>query len=63
MNLAPRRVEQDKTPPRFSPKSSETFTTCFLPVDDEIRRTVTEQITFLRQGTLWGDGHPLFPAT
>lgn len=44
-------------------KFSKTFNTFFFPVGDEIRRIVAEWVGYLREGLLWGNDDPLFPAT
>lgn len=44
-------------------KFSKTFTTFFFPVGDEIRETLADWVNYLRQGKLWGNDDPLFPAT
>jgi integrase len=44
-------------------KFSKTFTTFFFPIDEEIRRTVAEWVTYLRENKLWSNDDPLFPAT
>jgi hypothetical protein len=44
-------------------KFSKTFRTYFFPVDNEIREIVTEWVGYLREGKLWGNDDPLFPAT
>jgi integrase len=35
----------------------------FFPVGDEIRRIAAEWVCYLREGLLWGNDDPLFPAT
>ena len=44
-------------------KFSKTFTTYFFPVGLEIREIVAEWAGYLREGMLWGNDDPLFPAT
>ena len=44
-------------------KFSRTFQTFFFPVGDEIRQIVAEWVSHLREGKLWGNDDPLFPAT
>jgi integrase len=44
-------------------KFSKTFNTFFFPVGDEIRGIVAEWVCHLREGLLWGNDDPLFPAT
>jgi site-specific recombinase XerD len=44
-------------------KFSKTFNTFFFPVGDEIRKIVVEWVAYLREGKLWGNDDPLFPAT
>jgi integrase len=44
-------------------KFSKTFNTFFFPVGDEIRGTVAEWVTYLREEKLWGNDDPIFPAT
>lgn len=44
-------------------KFSKTFDTFFFPVGGEIREIVAEWVTYLREGMLWGNDDPLFPAT
>jgi site-specific recombinase XerD len=44
-------------------KFAKTFTTTFFPVGDDIRAMVVEWVTYLREGLLWGNDDPLFPAT
>jgi hypothetical protein len=44
-------------------KFSNSFTTWFFPVGDDIRAIVEEWIAYLRDQKLWGGDDPLFPAT
>jgi integrase len=44
-------------------KFSKTFSTFFFPVGEEIRKIVTEWVSYLRDEKLWGNDDPLFPAT
>jgi len=44
-------------------KFSKTFRTFFFPVGDEIRGVVADWVSYLRDGKLWGNDDPLFPAT
>lgn len=44
-------------------KFSKTFRTFFFPVGHEIRGIVVDWVSYLRQGKLWGNDDPLFPAT
>jgi integrase/recombinase XerC len=44
-------------------KFSKTFHTYFFPVGEEIRETVAEWISYLRDKKLWGNNDPLFPKT
>jgi integrase len=44
-------------------KNSKTFTTYFFPVGEGIREIVVDWVQFLREGKLWGNDDPLFPAT
>ena len=44
-------------------KFSKTFMTYFFPVGDGIQEIVTEWVGYLREGKLWGNDDPLFPAT
>ena len=52
-----------KTPREVNTKFSKTFTTDFFPVGKEIIQIVAEWTTYLREGKLWGNDDPLFPAT
>ena len=44
-------------------KFSKSFTTYFFPVGDEILAILSEWVEFLRNGKLFGEEDPLFPAT
>ncbi|MFC1814415.1 tyrosine recombinase XerC [Thermodesulfobacteriota bacterium] len=44
-------------------KFSKTFNTFFFPVSEEVRRIVSEWVSYLRDEKLWGHDDPLFPAT
>ena len=44
-------------------KFSKTFSTFFFPVGEEVRRIVTEWVSYLRDEKLWSNDDPLFPAT
>ncbi len=44
-------------------KFSKTFTTCFFPVDDEVRTIVFEWVEYLKVECLFGHDDPLFPKT
>lgn len=61
VDLAAGCVRQDAREVRT--KFSKTFTTYFFPVGDEVREIVAEWVRYLREGLLWGNDDPLFPAT
>jgi integrase len=44
-------------------KFSKTFNTFFFPVGEEVRRIVSEWVSYLRDEKLWGNDDPLFPST
>jgi integrase len=44
-------------------KFSKTFNTFFFPVNEDIRKILSEWVSFLRDEKLWGNDDPLFPAT
>lgn len=44
-------------------KFSKTFTTYFFPVGEDVRQIVCDWLIHLRDGLLWGNDDPLFPAT
>ncbi len=44
-------------------KFSKSFTTFFFEVGGDIRRIVEDWVLYLREGKLWGNDDPLFPAT
>ena len=55
------RLDQDAR--QVKTKFSESFTTWFFPVGDDIRQIVVEWVQYLRKEKLWGLDDPLFPAT
>ncbi|MFQ5443485.1 MAG: tyrosine-type recombinase/integrase [Nitrospinales bacterium] len=61
VDLSAGSVNQDAR--EVKTKFSKTFTTFFFPVGDEIRKIVTDWVTFLREGKHWGNDDPLFPVT
>lgn len=61
VDLAAACVHQDARDVRT--KFSKTFTTYFLPVGDDVIEIVSSWVRFLREGELWGNDDPLFPAT
>lgn len=61
VNLQDGSVYQDAREVRT--KFAKTFTTAFFPVDDDIYTIVADWVTYLREGLLWGNDDPLFPAT
>jgi len=61
VDLAAGCVYQDAR--EVNTKFSKTFTTFFFPVGDEIRRIITDWVTYLRKVKVWGNDDPLFPAT
>jgi integrase len=61
VDLIAKSVNQDAR--EVQTKFSKTFKTYFFPVGDEIRRIVAEWVSYLREGKLWGNDDPLFPAT
>ncbi len=61
VDLTANSVNQDAR--EVNTKFSKTFNTFFFPVGDEIRRIVTEWVSYLREDKLWGHDDPLFPAT
>ena len=61
VNVSEDLVNQDAREVRT--KFSKTFPTAFFPVGDQARDILVAWIGFLRQGLLWGDDDPLFPAT
>jgi integrase len=61
VDLAAGCVNQDAR--EVQTKFSKTFITFFFPVDEEIRRIVTDWVTYLRDEKLWGNDDPLFPST
>ena len=56
-------VFMHQRPREVKTKFSKSFTTFFFPVGQEIRQTVEDCVTYLRQEKLWGNDDPLFPAT
>jgi integrase len=61
IDLIANSVDQDAR--EVKTKFSKTFKTFFFPVGDEIRQTVTEWVSYLREEKLWCNDDPLFPAT
>ncbi len=61
IDLIGRSVYQDAREVRT--KFSKSFTTYFFPVGEDIREIVEQWIQYLREGLLWGNEDPLFPAT
>jgi integrase len=61
VNLTEREVVQDAR--EVKTKFSKTFTTWFFPIGDDVQAIVEEWVIWLRDGKLWGDDDPLFPAT
>jgi|TARA_B100000315_G_C14592625_1_gene596749 integrase len=61
VDLIERSVFQDAR--EVKTKFSKTFTIWFFPVGDDIEEIVREWVTHLRETLLWGNEHPLFPAT
>ncbi len=59
VNLIAGYVDQDAR--EVKTKFSETFTTYFFPVGDEVRQIVVEWVALLREEMLWGNDDPLFP--
>lgn len=54
-------VDQDARD--VSTKSSKTFDTYFFPVGEDVRQILVDWVGHLREGKLWGNDDPLFPAT
>jgi integrase len=61
VDLIERCVHQDAR--EVQTKFSKTFKTFFFPVGDEVRTTVEQWVSYLREEQLWGNDDPLFPAT
>lgn len=61
IDLAQSRLDQDAR--EVKTKFSKTFSTTFFPVGGEALPIFTAWVEHLRQGLLWADGDPLFPAT
>jgi hypothetical protein len=61
IDLVGEKIEQDAR--EVKTKRSKTFTTCFFPVGDDIRRIVVDWVNFLQKEKLWGNDDPQFPAT
>jgi integrase len=61
IDLDARTIFQDAREVRT--KARKTFTSCFMPVGDEIREIVEDYVSFLRTQRGFGDNDPLFPKT
>lgn len=61
VDLITNSVNQDAR--EVKTKFSKTFKTFFFPVGEEVRDIVAEWVSYLRDGKLWGNDDPLFPAT
>lgn len=61
VDLIAHSVSQDAR--EVNTKFCKTFNTFFFPVGDEIRNTMVEWVSYLREEKLWGNDDPLFPAT
>ncbi|MFQ5717683.1 MAG: hypothetical protein ACE5GQ_11365 [Nitrospinales bacterium] len=59
LDLSAGSVHQDA--PEVRTKFSQTFTTFFFPVGDEVRKIVADWVDYLRKEKLWGNDDPLFP--
>ena len=61
VDLAAGSVFQDAR--EVQTKFSKSFTTYFFNVGSDVRQTFDDWVNHLRQGKLWGNDDPLFPAT
>ena len=61
LDLIANSINQDAR--KVKTKFSRTFQTVFFPVGEQIRQIVAEWVSLLREGKLWGNDDPLFPAT
>jgi integrase len=61
VDVAAGRIDQDAR--EVNTKFSKTFVTFFFPVGDDILSIVADWVIYLREGKLWGNDDPLFPAT
>jgi integrase/recombinase XerD len=61
IDLANRRVSLDAR--EVATKNSKSFTTCFMPVGDDIRAIIEAWVAALTDDLQWGSRDPLFPAS